>query len=292
MKSLCVALWLLLSSSTVVTADEAASWSDFSLATGPCFRVKVKAENDDDGNAYFYNGAYHAQYTRYASFQLCSSSNNCQSYVTDLEDYVQIMSNYVNDLCEACQNGCRRRLEDAAEDEEEDAWAIDCNSCPANCPNGDDGGANQFMNCAYSHTDGDIAYYAGPQCASDGSIAVGYFYDEDCTYKSEASQKMALLETNTMDCASGYCDDLIGDAVDCSNLQDDDSAKLCRLAEKAGQQKEYAKKHSSGFDAGVVLLVLVLIGSAGFLSYTYYLRHRRGPKIPMADLEEPTGMMA
>ena len=43
-----------------------------------CFRVKIQNNNDDDaeGNSYFYNGKYYAQYETYAAFHLCSA-NEC-----------------------------------------------------------------------------------------------------------------------------------------------------------------------------------------------------------------------
>ena len=52
--------------------------SQFTVHQGTCFRIKIVGDNDDDGNSYFYNGAYRAQYTRYISFELCSSRQSVQ----------------------------------------------------------------------------------------------------------------------------------------------------------------------------------------------------------------------
>mmetsp|Transcript_6931 Transcript_6931/g.11471 ORF Transcript_6931/g.11471 Transcript_6931/m.11471 type:complete len:417 (+) Transcript_6931:68-1318(+) len=94
-----------------------------------CFRVKIQDDNDDDaeGNSYFYNGKYYAQYATYAAFHMCSADecgkDSCDSstgYVTDLETYLESNVEFVQEYCNACVNQCRRRLEDEAEEEEED----------------------------------------------------------------------------------------------------------------------------------------------------------------------------
>ena len=93
--------------------------SMFQLHTGVCFRVKMESDNDDDGNSYFYNGAYRAQYSRYISYQLCSETYGCQDYVTDLDDYLENTVNYVQNLCNSCAKTCGRlrRLEEEQDDD-------------------------------------------------------------------------------------------------------------------------------------------------------------------------------
>ena len=160
-----------------------------------CLRVKIVEDNDDDGNAYFYNGAYRSQSIAYASFlqcdQGCGSCDASTAYVAELEGVLERGVEYSDGYCQACANRCRRRLEDAeqegeaeAEAEEERYYSVDCNTCKAQCPylngeyskNGED--ESNYLDCQYQYTGDDgLDYYSAPTCASDGSLVMGIFYD-------------------------------------------------------------------------------------------------------------------
>jgi hypothetical protein len=320
----CLLGWVSASSSATATEtsfamqsrrlDQADAYANYHITEGPCFRVKVPSESDDDGNAYFYNGAYHAQYTRYMAFQLCtgtssssSKSSSCSEYVTTLDQYLEVAAPYLYELCTNCANqNCKanknkRFLEEGGggedQQQEEEGWTVDCSTCPSTCSSilqnyGQD--ETQYLECQQSYQDGDIVYYAAPQCDS-GTVVIGSFYDDQCTYKAELrSSNLALdytlfqtLPSVSIDCSTGYCNELLNDAIDCLNADDNnDNSKICKAADKAGEVQLYARKRKQQMHMGLVLFTIVLISGFAFLSYTYYIRHRnKSQRVPMAALD-------
>eukprot|EP00542_Grammatophora_oceanica_P019795 CAMPEP_0194048686 /NCGR_PEP_ID=MMETSP0009_2-20130614/28123_1 /TAXON_ID=210454 /ORGANISM="Grammatophora oceanica, Strain CCMP 410" /LENGTH=297 /DNA_ID=CAMNT_0038694623 /DNA_START=309 /DNA_END=1202 /DNA_ORIENTATION=+ len=274
------------------------------MTFGKCVWVKVPAEDndDDDGNSYFYNGRYYAQYQAYASVFLCPSNGKCGEgycdeeieYVTDLDQFLETQVDYVQNYCQVCQNDCRRKLEDEQEEDDEDEdedvqdMQVDCNGdCKSICGN-NNGGADEtyYLECqeAYADEDG-IQYYSGPAC-QDGDIVIGLFYDEDCTVKSALEYQDAGLGYNTFgaiqsmcqDCSDGYCDDIYQDSVHCQ-----DGTTLAGGGDDMPVCKTYLQKKSQTYDGkrkknwdigGVVIGVLVLSVAFCAGSYTYYIRHR------------------
>jgi hypothetical protein len=202
--------------------DYAFDVTPYSVQTGSCFRLKQINDNDDDGNAYFYNGAYRAQYTRYTSFYLCGNSknnnnnnnnlSNCKMFVTDLPTYLEMSVNFLQTYCTTCQATCRRSRqrvlnEDGEQDQQQQqqqySATADCNTCSKQCKSlvSDSSNGNSAINylqCDKSYNDGDLQYYSAPQCGNPdlGQYAIiGQFYDEDCTIKlnnDEAGSKFGL----------------------------------------------------------------------------------------------------
>ncbi|CAB9499038.1 expressed unknown protein [Seminavis robusta] len=142
--------------------------SSYQMEFGKCVRVKVPDDGDDEGNSYFYNGKYYAQYQQFASVYLCeneysSSENVCgvcdktQEYVTDLATYLETSLEYAALMCQSCSAKCQNRRqqkrkqrqldEDEQEEEEEVEYInVDCNHCVDICAN---------MNFNYMDNDND-----------------------------------------------------------------------------------------------------------------------------------------
>lgn len=291
--------------------------SGYNLVYGKCVRVKIPQENDDDGNAYFYNGKYHAPSAAYASFYLCDQSGNehqcgtCDSstqYVTELEDYLESQVEFAQNYCASCGAQCRRRRaddEDGDEDngENDEDLVVDCSTCVDECAlllAGNEGNdETNYVECQESHQDENgLQYYTGPACDADtGDIVIGLYYDEDCTMKSHeyennfAFNTFGTIEGMCVDCSNGYCDDLYGDAYHCYNGYDqagngDDDMPVCKTFKKATKEWTYATAKSKNKFVPILITVLVFgaLGSVfAFLSFTYYIRHKRAEEA----LQEP-----
>ena len=296
---------------------------------GACFNVKEYDDDnaDDDGNSYFYNGAYRAAYSRYAAFFFCDKQNRDRSkdgpmlddntcdgpYVTDLGDYMQVVAPYTTNYCSSCKS-CRRRrrrLEDEAAEEEDgnnDYYvAANCNTCKNQCANfwsnaNNYAYAEEDFACQASYQDGDIEFYSAPQCIT-GEITLGSFYDEDCKFKtnqgvvsdesSAISAVFAAAETMTFDCTNnaGVCEALGDISFKCGN--DNGGNAICKAAKQALRTRTFYKKPwYSKFPFGLVLLILILSGTLTFLSYTYYVRHTQPRKKEplMEDQHEEGGV--
>lgn len=155
-----------------------------------CLRVKIAQDNDDDGNAYFYNGAYRSQSLAYAAYVKCDQGcggtcDTSTAYVAELEGTMNVALPYSQGYCQTCASSCRRRLEE--EDGYQNAYyTVDCDTCSEECKylNGNNGGnggdESALLDCQYSYTDSDgLEYYSAPTCASDGSLVMGLFYDSE-----------------------------------------------------------------------------------------------------------------
>lgn len=266
-----------------------------------CFKVKIQDDNDDDaeGNSYFYNGKYHAQYQTYAAFHLCSN-NECDEcdkstgYVTDLADYLETKVEFAQDYCNACQNQCRRRRHLEEEEEEEDDGndgdaVADCNTCKSECSGLWNPGNNydeaNYLDCQQGQYGDEIQYYQAPTC-DDGKIVMGLFYDEDCTVASKADLEVAFnydtftaVETMCTSCDGNddVCADLYQDASHCygtSEMQGDGGNQVCKKYEQAVREVTYARRKRKYHIRGVVIAVAVLLVVGIFLTHTYFIRHR------------------
>mmetsp|Transcript_6332 Transcript_6332/g.14122 ORF Transcript_6332/g.14122 Transcript_6332/m.14122 type:complete len:352 (+) Transcript_6332:234-1289(+) len=78
-----------------------------------CVRVKIPENNDDDGNSYFYNGAYRSQSLPYVAYRMCSdcSLKDCDdsSFLAPLANVVDNQVAYTQGYCNSCSAQCRRR---------------------------------------------------------------------------------------------------------------------------------------------------------------------------------------
>ena len=261
--------------------------------------MKIAENNDDDGNSYFYNGAYRAQYSAYIAFQLCRSGD-CRQYVSDLDTYLDETVAYVQTLCDSCQQSCRRALRSL--ENQQDDGTVDCSTCSSVCQriqNANGGDETQYLDCQKSaqQSDDGMQYYTGPQC-EDGSLRIGLFYDDECSIKASKSLSdfsyatFGAIQSSSLNCNLGdTCNNLVSSASSCSSNSGDDGAKLCRAAANASRVVAYHKK-SIWNKLPVTLIVvcaLLLTSSFLFLAYTYYLRHQHhaevNRKVPMAELD-------
>jgi len=286
-----------------------------------CFRVKIQDDNDDDaeGNSYFYNGKYYAQYATYAAFHMCSADecgkDSCDSstgYVTDLETYLESNVEFVQEYCNACVNQCRRRLEDEAEEEEEDEeMYVDCDSCANQCSlfQGSDDGYDEanYLDCQAGYNDGETQYYQAPTCDSQGNIVIGMFYDEDCTVKSNAAMetefKYETFGTVESMCAPCYgndeiCEELYDDATHCAGSSvtqgGDGDNTICKKYADAVREVTYARRKKKSHFFPVFVTVLILSGLCCFLSHTYFIRHRNKANeksIPLSRFDHGTSQI-
>ena len=283
--------------------------SGYTLRYSSCVRAKIPQENDDDavdGNVNFYNGRYHAQYQIYATYHVCSSCNECDTdveYAMDAAEYLQTGMDHFENYCAACQNACRRRLDENNGGQDQ----VDCNVCSSSCGNygkDNDNDESAYVECAAGAVDDDgLQLYYGPQCADDGALAIGVFYDEDCTIKTKHDApdfdyyKFGAVLDGCVDCASGdTCEELYQESFHCVNGNDkqgqDNDMKVCAAVKNSLTTMDYSgvKKRHSGADAFLkvffFLLVTGLVGGTAFMSYTYFIRHRGERANPILSADD------
>mmetsp|Transcript_7937 Transcript_7937/g.14309 ORF Transcript_7937/g.14309 Transcript_7937/m.14309 type:complete len:373 (-) Transcript_7937:193-1311(-) len=307
------------------------SLSGYSLQYSNCLRVKIPQDSDDDdvdGNVNFYNGAYRAQYSVMAIFQVCGdgnygSGNQCYDcdygveYAMEVNEFLETTLDHWENYCTACQNACggRRKLEEAADE-------MDCSTCSNSCMNYYQGGDNgndetNYMECqaGYEGDDGMQLYY-GPQCSDDGQIVIGVFYDDECTIRTKVDTpiefdyyKFGTATSGCVDCSNGdygeeTCGDMYQDAYHCVNgkdMQGQDDMSACSAVKKAFTVIDYGgvKKRHSGADGFIKIffgmLLISFVGGFFFLTFTYYVRHRGEKSQPMLssdDVHESEGEAA
>ena len=276
----------------------------YSVQYSHCIRAKIPNENDDDGgNANFYDGAYRAQYNIYATFHVCgdgSGSDQCAAcdydveYTAEIGTFLETSLEFWGNYCEACNNNCRRRkLEDGGGGGDVE---VNCNTCASECNawnnNGGDSDESAYLECQAAYEEDGNQLYYGPQC-NDGEIVIGLFYDEECTIKTKYTNenlsynKFDTVTSGCIDCSNEQgaesCDALYGDSFHCLNGNDqtgqDNEMNACAAVKKALMNVDYSgvKKRHSGADTFLkvffVLLIFGMIGGFVFLSYTYYIRH-------------------
>jgi hypothetical protein len=290
----------------------------YQIRQGTCFRVKVDQDNDDDGNAYFYNGAYRSQYQRYMSFSFCAvdnDKNSCTDYVTELDTYIATTVAYVQSYCQSCASTCgggRRRSRRAAaavrflaDQAAAEVWNVDCTTCASECSllnnsnnnnNGEGLDESQYLDCqqAANYEDGGLVYYTAPQCES-GQVVIGHFYDNKCTIKTSTLQDAGFnyhtfrtIQSTALICAvnEDSCYDLFEDAIYCGE-DGEQEASICKAAKAAGRTYTYYKKpfYKKVPLVSIGFLFVILSTAFSFLAYTYYVRHSRSKVIPMAQLD-------
>lgn len=164
-----------------------------------CFRVKIQENNDDDGNSYFYNGAYRSQSVQFVAYSMCNDcncNNPATSYVAALEDVLEDQLTYTQNYCNTCQATCnrRRKLEDAQGDADGGDYNanqnmnyqqtdVDCKTCSNACAplvesywDGYD--ETDYLQCQMAFADDDgMQYYSMPACNDEGKLVIGLFYD-------------------------------------------------------------------------------------------------------------------
>jgi hypothetical protein len=282
--------------------------SSYNTQFGKCIRIKVQENNDDDvqeGNAHFYNGNYHAQYYRYASFYLCSEEKNDQcgscdystEYVTDLDTYLDSSVAYIQTLCGNCKEQCgggRRALQEAD---------VDCSTCTSTCKLYTDGDANEFdyLNCQKAYEDeAGLQYYSAAACDTNGDLYIGVFYNNACTIKSKKSLNVAFtynnfktVQTMCTACADAgeMCGDLYQEAqhcVDGTNMNANVVAgdmPVCKTYKEASTEHTYKNMKKPWFQVPVVLVIIAFLFVGTTMgSYTYYIRHRE-KKLPLSQLD-------
>jgi len=252
--------------------------SGYSIQYSSCVRVKLPNEYEDDrteGNEKFYNGRYHAQYQRYATFHLCQNDGTkctCDTsveYTTDMNEFLQNSLDYFDNYCTG--DDCTNYYSD---DKDESAY-LECTA-------------------GYQDQDGTQYYYA-PQCDDNSNgIVIGVFYDDECTIKTKNSApdlkyyKFQTIQETCVSCAqTDLCNDLYQGSYHCldgneaSGMQEDDN-NVCNTVKKYLYNHDYSgvKSRRSGEKAFLrvffTLLALSFVGSVIFLVYTYYIRHRNG----------------
>ena len=236
-----------------------ANLAGYSLQYSTCLHTKIASDDDAvEGNSYYVNGAYRAQYNLYATFRLCTDSGNgkctCDAsveYATEMDNFLESSLTYL----------------------------------------GGAGGGDEtdYLECTYGGAENGVDYYLGPQCSDSGGLIIGTFYDEDCTVKAGYSapsfsyNTFSSIESTCQDCSNGGCNDLYGDAHQCVNGKDiagDDDEGVCSAAKRATAEVDYSRVKKRNYGAVLFakvfigMLVIGLIGGAVFLAYTYYLRHR------------------
>jgi hypothetical protein len=263
------------------------SLSGYALKYSHCVRVKILQEYDDDsveGNVNFYNGRYHAQYSIYATFQVCGdgnyydSSSQCSACDYDVE-YAAPMDDYLKTSLEYWQREC-----------ENDGSSSSCTAFG----NDNDDDESQYTECVAAFQEDGMQLYYGPQCGDDGGIVIGVFYDNECTIKTKHESpsldylKFGVVQSGCVDCSSDQgqntCKNLYGEAYHCMSGTDqrgqNDQMSVCSTVKKATTSVDYSgvKKRHAGADLFVkvflALLTLSLIGMFLFLSYAYYYRHK------------------
>jgi hypothetical protein len=296
-------------------------FSLYKIRQGHCFRMKIVNDNDDDGNSYFYNGAYRAQYKRYLSYLACPATNeannysNCHEYVSGLEDYLEQTVPFVQTYCGTCLANCGNRLR-SLEEENQVSVTVDCSTCVNECKllNSNKGNSgtdeSNYIDCQAANNDGgengeEMQYYTAPQCEND-HVVIGHFYDNECTIKTSTLSD-SVFSYNTfgtiaglpIDCSSATendgdlltetCRNLYEASVSCEAAQEQEDVALCKAAAAAGRVNTYYKQPF--FKPVPITLIAILLFAmgvgCGFLSYTYYVRHHRTNKalIPMAELD-------
>jgi hypothetical protein len=253
--------------------------SGYSIQYSTCVRVKLPNEYDDDnaeGNTFYYNGRYHAQFSRYATFHLCTSDGmqcSCDTsveYSTEMNQFLQNSLQYLDNYCAG--GNCGNYYNDNGADE------------------------SRYLECSEGHQDEDgTQYYYGPQCDENSNgIVIGVFYDEDCTIKTKNTApdlnyyKFQTVESTCVDCnEADYCNELYEGSYHCANGKDlsgnqDGNVDVCGTVKKYLYSHDYSnvKTRKSGEKAFLKvffsLVALSLLGGFIFLTYTYYIRHRNG----------------
>jgi hypothetical protein len=253
--------------------------SGYSIQYHSCVRVKLPTDNEDDqaeGNVYFYNGRYHAQFQRYATFHLCRN-DGMQCSCDESVEYTTEMNQFLKKTLQYFDNYCTEG---------------DC----GNYYNGDYEDESQFLACSMGHQDEDgNQYYYAPQCDDSSSgIVIGVFYDDECTIKTKNSApdfkyfKFQYVQNTCVDCAeAGYCDEIYQDSYHCINGKEASGKQgsdldVCGTVKKLLYNHEYNSvrtRHSGEKVFLIVFFSLVALSAIGgfiFLSYTYYIRHRNG----------------
>jgi len=301
--------------------------SGYSMRYGKCVRAKVPQQYDDDqveGNTLFYDGKYHAQYKRFASFYLCPDNNNnnkantCSAcdysteYVMELEKFLESNVAYLQNYCDACLNNCRRRLGDSEDEEEEEEEneavdiQVDCNTCGDQCSpwidfynNGNDVADEvDYLECAEAYeSDNGIQYYSAPQCGPNGELVIGLFYDDECTIKSASEYDLGFqyatfqtLENMCEDCSSGQCDELYPETQHCQNGFNANYANVedednVKVCKAYKQANKVNTYKKRRKHNFVPLVFLSVIILAAFLVGSYSYYIRHSRKEPLANLD-------
>jgi len=259
------------------------------------------------------------------TFQACVQEGGsdgyevCTMYVSDLETFLDPAVQYAQSYCSSCSQSCRRlrTLEEGNNNGGGYSATADCSTCKQQCSSylknsGQSGEAN-LLDCQLQqnyrrrrldendNNNGQVQYYTGPGC-NNGQVVIGQFYDDECSIKAgnydgqdgfPLFEALAEIKFDCVNDSSGVCQELIQQSYNCDgNNNGDDSARLCRAGANASRARSYAHKKpwylrpgrwmSLIFVAGIAVVVL------GFLSYTYYVRHRSVRKVPMASLDNQT----
>ncbi|KAL7496929.1 hypothetical protein ACHAWT_005838 [Skeletonema menzelii] len=251
--------------------NNAVNLAGYSIQYSTCLRTKIASDDDAvEGNSYYVNGAYRAQYNLYATFRLCTDSGNgkctCDDsveYATDMDTFLQSSINNV----------------------------------------GGGGDETAYLECTYGGAEDGVDYYLAPQCSDTGGLIIGTYYDDECTVKAGYSapsfsySTFSTIESSCQDCSYGGCDEVAGEAHQCVNGKDiagDDDEGVCSVVKRTLANVDYSKVKNR--HAGAVLfakvfvsmLIIGLIGGAMFLAYTYYVRHR-GDRAEHLVQDVPTG---
>ena len=238
-------------------ADDA-DLSGYSLQYSTCLRTKIASDDDAvEGNSYYVNGAYRAQYNLYATFRLCQDEGNGKCTCDASIEYATEMGDFLT-----------------------------TSMANIGAAGGDE---TNYLECTYGGAENGVDYYLGPQCSEGGGLVIGTYYDEDCTVRASfetpsfSYDTFSSIESSCQDCSYGGCDELYEGSHHCYNgndMEGEDEEGVCSAAKRATAEIDYSrvKKRNSGAilfaKVFISMLVIGLIGGAMFLTYTYYIRHR------------------
>jgi hypothetical protein len=245
----------------------------------------VSGNSDDDGNSYFFDGAYRAPYKRYISYLACPAVNgannfsDCHEYVSGLEDYLKQTVPFVQTYCGTCRATCGNRFrllaDHAASENNQMSVTVDCSACVNDCKllNSNTGNSGKdesiYIGCQAANVNGaegeEMQYYTAPQCESD-HVVIGHFYDEECTLRTSTLSD-TLFSYNAfgtiaglpIDCSRASdnnehgllmdtCRNLYEASVSCESAQEQHDVALCKAAAAAGRVYSYYKSDIAGYD--------------------------------------------
>lgn len=251
--------------------NNAMNLAGYSIQYSTCLHTKIASDDDAvEGNSYYVDGAYRAQYNNYATFRLCTDSGNGKCTCDDSVEYATDMATFL----QASINNV-----------------------------GGGGDETAYLDCTYGGAENGVDYYLAPQCSETGGLIIGTYYDDECTVKAGYSapsfsySTFSSIESTCQDCSNGGCDEVAGEAHQCVNGADiagDDDEGVCSAVKRALSVSDFSrvkKRHAGAVlfaKVFVSLLILGLIGGAMFLAYTYFLRHR-GDRAEHLVQDVPTG---
>lgn len=110
---------------------------------------------------------------------------------------------------------------------------------------------------------------------------------DECTIKksddeSDFGDQFAYNSFHTMEsvcinCKDGVCDELFNGAMSCQDGKtangENDNMGVCKAYKRMSKEWQYSKGKKKS-PLPLLIFVMLVFGTGGFLSYTYYVRHK------------------